>query len=409
MNSSATRQQMPPRKPGRSEIVRAVVISDIHATFDAKEAETHVAQATAPDGNALTAARTFLAERIESAHMLLCPGDMVHRGDPKPMDWVWRELQQVATDLGATLVGTVGNHDLLRKPKGAQEPQQELRRLLPPFPYDDDLVVKTYWADHFGVVETSDWRVVTVNTCCQHGGFDQKEAEFGRLMPYCLPAISAFLEEADSHPQVNICMCHHHPQEWSHGGEHATKHLLGGDLLIDLLDSREERWLLLHGHKHYPAVGYFGHSTHGPVRLSAGSAGINLLPDTGVEIGNQMHVIDFAVDVCGKLGLPIGGEIASYTWEGNGAWAPASGADGLPSLVGFGYRRDGRELARELLEKAKHAGRGVYEWQDIVDLLDPRVRFLAPSDREELFRGIVRLGGGVAQDESLGFLQITFP
>jgi len=390
--------------------VRVVVLSDIHATTEA-DIQTHVAQATAttPKVNALTAVRPFLAEQVGSADLLLCPGDLVHRGDPGPMEWVWRELHTIATDLGAVVIGSVGNHDLLQKPTGGQEPQQNLRRLSPPFPYDNKTCVRTYWSDSFGVVETLDWRVISLNSCNRHGGFDLEEIDHGRLKPECLPGISEYLETASAHPPVNICMCHHHPQEWSHGGTRITQHLLEGDQLIALLDSREERWMLLHGHKHFPALGYFGHSSHGPVRLSAGSVGINLLWDTGIEVRNQIHVIEFALADSRRLGVPIAGEVTSYTWEGRGEWAAASPNAGLASKAGFGYRRDGQELALELATKAAHTNRRVYDWDAIVRDLDPRVRYLAPLDREELLRALLRLGGGVAQDVSANFLEVTFP
>ncbi|HEX3433189.1 MAG TPA: metallophosphoesterase [Solirubrobacteraceae bacterium] len=388
--------------------VRAVVLSDIHATVEPDSEQTHVAKASAEltEGNALTAARTRLKEEFNAADLVLCPGDMVHRGDPKPMEWVWEELQGIASDLGAVLIGAVGNHDLLREPSKGQEPTEELRLLKPKFPHADEDCRKGYWADAFGVLEGENWRVLSLNSCALHGGFDQSEAEFGRLKERSVLEMEEYFASCGARPAVNICMCHHHPQEWSHGGERETKHLLGGDLLINLLDSRPERWMLLHGHKHYPALGYFGHSTHGPVRLAAASVGINLMADTGVEVRNQMHVIDFDLGARETLGLPMAGEIRSFTWDGAG-WHPAD-SGGLPGLAGFGYRRDGAELAHELRGRSEGLGRGVWTWEQIVAELDPRVPFLTPADRSALLEGIRDLGGGIADDEH-GFLQVTLP
>lgn len=394
------------------DVVRAVVLGDIHATAEPGP-QTHVAKATAQDadGNALTAAGPYLAKSPGSADLLLCPGDLVHRGDTGPMEWVWGELHAIAERLGAVVVGSAGNHDLLHEPKGGQEPQGDLRRLAPTFPYDDQTCVRAYWADSFGVVETSAWRVISLNSCSGHGGFNQDENNHGWLKEQCLPGISDYLDSASTHPPVNICMCHHHPQEWSHGGRRPAYHLLEGDRLIELLDSREERWILLHGHKHFPALGYFGHSSHGPVRLAAGSVGVNLLQETGIEVRNQMHVIEFQLAESRRLGLPLAGEVISSTWQG-GWWAPATSGAGLPARAGFGYRRDGQDLARELAERAITAGsRRVYSWDAIVDELEPRARYLTPSDRAELLRAIHRLGGGVVQDEggeSEDFLEVSF-
>ncbi len=182
----------------RGTVIRAVVLSDIHAAVERGSGETHVAQHA--HDNALTAARPYLADRVRRANMVLCPGDLIHRGQPEPMEWVWRELHGVAGDLGATLIGSVGNHDLLQKPTGGQEPEQTLRALAPPFPNADDGCVTSYWAHHYGVVQTDTWRVISLNTCCLHGGFDPDEAQHGRLMPYSLPRVKEFLKSTDSHP-----------------------------------------------------------------------------------------------------------------------------------------------------------------------------------------------------------------
>ncbi len=143
--------------------------------------------------------------------------------------------------------------------------------------------------------------------------------------------------------------------------------------------------------------------------LAAASVGINLLPDTGVEVRNQMHVIDFAVAESARLGLATAGEIRSYTWDGSGEWAPATSDGGLASVVGFGYRRDGHDLAHDLRDRAQAAGRGVYGWAELVDQLEPRARYLSPLDRAGLLRAVVEMGGGVHEDEEEGFLEVTFP
>jgi hypothetical protein len=406
--AATTEEEIAAEDPAPAARVRAVVLSDIHATVEPETGQTHVAKESAKlkDGNALTAARAYLKDELGDADLVLCPGDMVHRGDPEPMKWVWEELHGIARDLGASLIGSVGNHDLLRKPEHGKEPTEELRLLKPKFPHGDQDCRQRYWADAFGVLEGENWRVLSLNTCATHGGFDQSEAEFGRLMERSHLEMQEYFASCPAGPAVNICMCHHHPQEWSHGGERETKHLLGGDQLIDLLDSRQERWMLLHGHKHYPALGYFGHSTHGPVRLAAASLGINLMSDTGVEVRNQMHVIDFDLTARERLGLPMAGEIRSSTWDGAG-WRPAD-SGGLPALAGFGYRRDGAELAHELRRRASELGKGVWSWEQLESDLDPRVRYLTPIDREALLQGVRALGGGIADDEH-GFLEVTLP
>ena len=396
-----------PRAATPSAVVRTVVLSDIHATTTGSD--TKVARETAgnPKGNALTGAINYLRDEVKTADLLLCPGDLVHRGDGEPMAWVWEQLHAAAADLGACVVGAVGNHDLLRMPTGDELPNSAIRALSPEFPYDDHDNVLTYWADEFAVIETSSWRVVSLNSCVNHGGFDQNEGELGRCSDRCRTALTKFLEQSDSPPQVNICMCHHHPEEWTDGSDRVARHLKQGDQLIDLLDRRPERWMLLHGHKHHPALRYLGVGSCGPLQLSAGSIGAELLGDSGTSVRNQLHVIDFEPDLQDSLGLALAGTVRSLDWRPGDGWIEASSDSGLPELAGFGYRRDGLELAHALKAEAVARDKRAWRWDEI-EAEEPRCRYLTPRDREEFFHGVRLLSGGVVDRPDEGFLEVTF-
>lgn len=404
----ASAASVPPAAAATPNRVRMVVLSDIHAT-EAGDPRTNVAQSTAGDAkaNALSAAREMMVSEFAPADVLLCPGDLVHGGETGPMKWVWEELHATAAGLGAYLVGTAGNHDLLREPTGPQTPFDGLRRLDPEFPCDDDSSVMSYWGHDFAIVQTSSWRVVTLNSCAQHGGFDKDETEHGRLRQFCLPRLEKYLDKLGGGPRVNVCMCHHQPQEWTLKGDNRTNHMLEGDLLIELLDRRPERWLLINGHKHHPALGYFGNGSAGPVRLAAGSVGADLLGDSGVEVRNQLHVIDFHLDA-EPLGLMLAGEIQCFDWEPGTGWVEPGARSGLPARPTFGYRRDGHELAVWLLGEARARDQRTWSWPEIV-ALEPRCAYLIPQDQEVFFDGVRSLGGGqVSAPDPHDFLEVTF-
>jgi hypothetical protein len=390
------------------KVVRVVVLSDIHATKK-KSSESNVSLETAgkKKENALAGARDLLAEEVGAADLLLCPGDLVHRGETDLMDWVWGELHTTASQLGATLIATAGNHDMLRAPKPDETPSDALRDLEPRFPYDTQDCADAYWGQDLAIVESDEWRVVCVNSCGQHGGFNESEKDHGRLRKHCLKALEERLEEKGAGPAVNICMTHHHPQQWSHDSEAKPSHMEEGDRLIDLLDTRPERWMLLHGHKHEPVLDYFGNGSSGSVRLSAGSVGASLLGEVGPGVGNQLHVVEFHGDAIDR-GLMLAGEVKSFDWIPDRGWEPASTSGGLPPLSQFGYRRDGHELATNLRERAKKAERRTWSWEELLHL-EELCAYLSPRDREELFAGVKRLGGGVQEgSDPKDFLEVTF-
>lgn len=391
-------------QPAADNLVRAVVISDIHASIEV-DPETIVAQATAahPDQNPLVALRPFLRQHVSCADIVICPGDLVNRGEIGPIDWVWSELHQIASDLGAKLVGTAGNHDLLLKPVAADRAEKGLRNLAPRFPHDETTSVDTYWAHQLAIVREANWRVVAINSCSHYGGYDPDENNHGRLTAYCQSELPDRLDATDG-AEINICVVHHHPQEWTVDSDRNTSHMSQGDRLIAVLESRPEPWMFVHGHQHYPRLDYIGHSSGGPVRLSSGSVGANLLGELGASVRNQVHLIEFDLDAPADLGLSLAGHIDSFDWSVGNGWGGAAQDGVLPPREGFGYRRDGFELASWLRGRALELGQLTWSWSEVV-ALEPRADFLADCDREEFYRAVDRLGGGVQASIS----EVTFP
>lgn len=392
---------------GLTELIRIVVLSDIHATA-VGSSESSVAQATAADlsANALVAARALLLEKFGHADLVLCPGDLVHRGDDAPLGWVWDQLHAIASELGAKLVACVGNHDLTRKPSDGRSPFDPLRALKPKFPAPG--VHQSFWSDDHAIVTGPGWRVVALNTCALHGGYDPDESEHGAMHANAIAELRDSLDAGGAGAPVNICMCHHHLREWTHDGDRRTSHLHKGDQLIELLDRRPERWLIVHGHKHHPAIGYLGPTSSGPIGLSAGSLGVDVLGDTGTALRNQLHVVDVYPQAESQLGLRLAGEIMSYDWEPGAGWSRALARSGLPDFCAFGYRRDGHDLAGELAQLARRRKRRTLRWEELIDRA-PRCGFLTPADRESLLAGVRRRGGGVSRSrEDDAFLELTF-
>jgi len=376
--------------------LRMVVISDIHATVEG-DPLTNVVKSAAENltENALTATREFLPAVAPEIDLVLCPGDLVHEGATGPMKWVWEELHNLAEAVGASLVATAGNHDLLLQPEGPDKASKSLRRLKPKFPHPGESCADTYWAYDYAIIAERNWRVVTINSACQLGSYDQDEAKHGRLSRECMLELPEKLDQVGADAKINICLAHHHPQEWTEDSDAKPSHMFEGDRLIRLLQERAERWMYVHGHMHHPRLDYVGHSSGGTTRLASGSIGANLLGESGVEVRNQLHVVDFHGEAA-KLGLGMAGKVTSYDWESDCGWEPATDNSGLPHKTSFGYRRDGFDLAVWLQEKAKNRGQQGWRWAEIVEF-EPRLEYLADVDRADFHRGVHWLGGGVSE------------
>lgn len=396
-------------------VVRAVILSDVHAVPTG--AGFHVAADTAgdPTANALTAARQAFVDRGLQADLLICPGDLVHQGDVAPMQWVWTELEGMASDIGASLIGTVGNHDLEQKPQN-RTPQEALRILAPEFPVLGSRPRwQEYWSEGFTCVDSGDgrWQVVTVDSCPHHG-YDPLNDERGQLRPTTLQQLGTVLDAREP-SKVNIFVCHHQPQEWTHPSDKTTSHILEGDRLIDFLDARAETWLLLHGHKHDPRLDYFGHGTMGSVRLAAGSVGASLTTDPGTTLRNQLHIVDFELDAVSH-GMGMAGQVYSLDWETGHGWVAAGPRSGLFARSGFGFRREGIEMAWWLsTHVCAQLGRNRVSWADVVTF-EPRAVHLSPRDLTGLIaateRALVPGGprGTVTIDRITGEIkELNFP
>jgi hypothetical protein len=383
--------------------VRMIVISDIHATSSGAPL-TNVAESTEadPNQNALVAACELLPRVAAGADAIICPGDMVDRGNTRPMRWVWGKLQELARALDAPLVATVGNHDVALTAMGAEKPTSPLRDLDPRFPHPEQTCLDAYWANDFGIVASEDWRILTVNSCSHLGFYDTSELEHGRISRVCMRELPRRLEEIGADRAINVCVVHHHPQEWTEDSDGPTSHMTEGDRLIELLEARPERWMMIHGHMHHPRLDYIGYGSGGTVRLASGSIGVNLLSESGVQVRNQMHVVDFDLGAR-DLGLMVAGEVRSYDWEPGQGWLEPGPHSGLARREAFGYRRDGIELAAWLQEISRERDQRSWSWGEVIEL-EPRCRYLAGIDRRAFHVGVRGLEGGVVEERE----EVTF-
>lgn len=360
------------------------VLSDLHASGGADPRRTWAIEGADPAFNPLAGLERLVSETDElRADVLLCPGDLCDQADWDALPYAWGQIHRFAELLGAEhVIGTIGNHDIDSHNKHDGEAiDAGLRRLAPDFPCDPG--AEAYWADRVTRVRTEDWQVVSLNSSIMRE-LTEHETDRGEVHDQTLELIAEISRDEDL--PVNVLLCHHHPQPFTQAAPGDASHMESGDRLVHLLNELPETWMIVHGHKHYPHLDYMEGSGSSPARLVAGSAGVILWPLLSSYVRNQLHLVEFPIDLCAELDMSLAGQVRSWSWQAGGKWIPARAeGDGLPGVAGFGYRTDGPGLARSLVRMARELDITVID-RERLQAWQPRLRFLLPRDLAS-FRG----------------------
>jgi predicted phosphodiesterase len=368
--------------------VRFAIISDPHAVGDTTQRHdtyAYLRTATDPEANPFAAVRRLIERSREdgeeplAADALLCPGDLTNRMDRRGLRYAWKELGEIAELLGTDrVVATAGNHDIARMPEGADDEAwvAALCELVPQFPCAEQDHRERYFTDDFMVVEGERWRVVTLNSCARHA--EAGEARRGKIDQKTLWHLQQKIDR--SRKEINILMCHHHPVEWTHLARKDTSYMDGGEQLLRELEADDPaRWIVLHGHRHVPALGYSGETSSGPVRLSAGSLAVCLEEQGRGYATNQFYMLEFHLAEIARLDLVGAGRFRAWNWMPVQGMTVANQSSELPGRGGFGFRRDSHELARMCRERAAALSQRSVTWQELVEG-DPRWSYVCPRD-----------------------------
>jgi hypothetical protein len=186
--------------------------------------------------------------------------------------------------------------------------------------------------------------------------------------------------------EINVLLCHHHPQQHSELGLGEHDVMKQGQLLLDLLGSADfGRWLIIHGHKHHPKITYAAGSATSPIVFSAGSLCSTLFLPVQTVARNQFYIIDIDPKQLPILGLA--GRIRAWDWATGSGWLPANERSGLPHEFGFGFRGDPIVLADQI---ASLVSSGVPLVWDEVRTAFPYVDFVLPQDMMRLESRLIR-------------------
>jgi predicted phosphodiesterase len=383
---------------------KIAVVSDLHvfngSSEDSKSPSTiGTADAQdAPERHPLRGLAHIIERDKLSVDLLICPGDMSDKADPAALIFAWNKLNELKDQLGAKhLLATAGNHDVdSRNQHDDHDPKGNLQSLNPLFPGVDQALCDRFWSRNFVIVELEDVRVVLLNSAAFHGYGSDAEPEFrhGRVSSKTISALRAAL--AGGEKRINILICHHHPITHNPVNEEDYSEMMGGDRLIDLLDSGVYgSWLLIHGHKHYPRLAYASGGASSPIIFSAGSLSAFLYQKIASRARNQFYIIEIPIGDLDALELDLAGTLTAWDWINMSGWQPAGVGSGLPHQVGFGWRESARTIAA-MIAKNLEDKPAIVTGEELLIAI-PKLRFLRPEELEAVVRRLSSSHGIVAQ------------
>ncbi|MFN0157619.1 MAG: metallophosphoesterase family protein [Bacteroidota bacterium] len=317
-------------------------------------------------------------ERIK-ADVLLVPGDLTNKIERQGLVSGWEHVGTIAQSLGNPLIAcTVGNHDVDSTNIHKKGPFDLPQRLHPDYPVRSEKAKKDFWQDGFCFIEKKHLRILIVNTVKHH--HSEPQAKRGEIDDAQLEMLEERLNKLKTKPKkpFQIALLHHHPMLHSDNNLGTADVLERGDVLLDLLD-RFGYQLVVHGHKHFPKLRYGHGGASPPLVFAAGSLSAvkgEMLSNTR----NLFHVIEITDDTIEYCWYP--GIIRSWEFNKGHGWnSPNRRSASFPSISGFGYRGNYRDLASSTAAVLK-TKKVPIDWADLVAVL-PQLSYLVPHEFEE--------------------------
>jgi predicted phosphodiesterase len=330
----------------------------------------------------------LITARGWEADVLVCCGDIGDKAVPDAIAWAWNWLKRIQRALGAAhLFVTSGNHDLdSRYLYNGHDAKGTLLGLVD-YPFADQALNNEYWARSAVVVSEPDFNIVVLNSAAHHGVND--EWQHGRVTPRTVNYIQ---ERLVSMPRgrANILLCHHHLYRFGSVNLDDYSEMIDASMLLELLGSGAHgRWLVLHGHRHWPNLEYAAGGGSSPVVLAAGSFSAVLYAELQDKARNQCYLLTLPGPAA--LGLyNLSGTFLAWDWIGGMGWLPAKERSGLPHRGGFGNRRGGDLVAEEIAQHID-AATPVHTWDRLCQLI-PDLPFLTPRDQSLCIAGLKARG-----------------
>lgn len=376
-------------------MLRIAVASDLHC--HPKGAKPSASFLTS-DGDRLPSAHHPLASLLElikresiSADVLAVPGDLTDKMSEQGLHSAFSMVGEIAAALGVNqqrVCITLGNHDVDSRKALTADPFHTVQALNADFPHRSVDCQKSFWQDGFYAIEENGYRIVIINSVSKH--FDETLARRGSIEESQLTGLRTYLEQAGP-KEIQVGVVHHHPIAHENVGLGADDLMVGGSLLLELLDA-SGFYLVIHGHKHHPRLKYSGNGAAGLTVFAAGSLSA-YSPAVLSNTRNLFHLVE--IDSEHPKGCDKAGIIKSWAYNHGKGWSSSSlgGAD-FPSTAGFGCRMTPEALCDESAQIVRAAGDWPLEWSVFCNRL-PAALHAIPSDYRD-FRDLLRKKYGIS-------------
>jgi hypothetical protein len=312
-----------------------------------------------------------------TADALVCCGDIGDRAVPEATTWAWTWLKRIKASLGARqLFITSGNHDLDSRYLYNDFDAKGTLLGLGDYPFADQARNNEYWARSAVVLSEPDYNVVILNSAAHHGV--KEEWKHGRVTKRTVSYIESQLGGLPQ-DRANILICHHHLYRFGVVNLSDYSEMTDASVLLELLGrGTYGRWLVLHGHRHWPVLEYASGGGSSPVVLAAGSFSAVIYDELQGRARNQCYLIHLpGPAVAGTYELK--GTFVAWDWIQEAGWLPAQANSGLPHHGGFGNRRGGDAAAAEIQNLITDT-HPVRTWADLcAEVAD--LAFLTPHDQ----------------------------
>lgn len=393
-----------------------LLFSDIHATDadpTSSSAPSYVssyASAAAGSPEPISDLVRLLQDEGQEVDYLLCAGDITNKGSPTALTFACEKIQWLSDKLAATLVTTVGNHDLNSRFKtNSYDPRGYAMSVKPAIPIADREKYLEYWAEHFTILNEPDCNILIINTAAYHGGGTdmkkiEEELEHGRISDLTLNKIKdamTALPERD----INIVLCHHHPIKAEPSDENLVGYTRGGEKLVELLGESGRPWTVVHGHKHRPDLLYGHGASNAPTIISCASFSSQVNADAQNKNPNQVHLLTCDPSAATTFNSYQAGTVRSWTWQPGIGWARSNGGQGLPHRAGFGFRGNVKPISKRLGDELDSAGVAFIPWETAIVAV-PELTGLIPADLAILITSLQTDGLTVLYDKDGQIAQI---
>lgn len=362
-------------------MLRVAVISDIHAhsksRLEVGEIEPSYVEISAPESsgiNPFTALKELIErERLET-DVLVSAGDMGDKASPEAIQYAWTKIRDLKQQLGAPiLLAATGNHDMDSRAINDFDARGTLLDL-EAYPFESESLNNEYWTHNVVVQEHGAFRSALLNSSAYHGY--QSEWQHGRISSRTREYLKNKLQETTD-PGINILLTHH--QLYKFGGVDLAdqSEMRDASALLDDLGSGDYgSWLVIHGHRHWPALSHAGGGRAAPVVFSAGSFSAVLYPEIQSLARNQFYILEIEDTT---PGYPILGRFRAWDWVSDQGFLPAQDRSGLSHSGGFGGMLTGAQLADQVREMFGEDDNNYVEWGAVTGLV-PGVLHAMPTD-----------------------------